>query len=134
MSRLSIIIVCLRQRNILEGPPAILSAKRAARHSVYASSNKVPHCSHMSLNLQVFEVDDRKAWSAVLLTTCSVLASIALIAYSPWYLLPLAWVFAGTAWTGVSYLEPPSLVQCSQSCVVGAKEDQSCLTCFLSSQ
>ena len=54
--------------------------------------------------MQVFEVDDRKAWSAVLLTTCSVLASIALIAYSPWYLLPFAWVFAGTAWTGVSPL------------------------------
>lgn len=54
-----------------------------------------------TLPSEVFEINDRKAWSAVLLTTCSVLASIGLIAYSPWYLLPFAWAFAGTAWTGM---------------------------------
>lgn len=54
-----------------------------------------------SLPSEVFQINDRKAWSAVLLTTCSVLVSIALIAYSPWYLLPFAWAFAGTAWTGM---------------------------------
>jgi len=53
--------------------------------------------------LQVFDIDDRKAWGAVALTTGAVAASIAMIAYSPWYLLPFAWAFAGTAWTGVSH-------------------------------
>jgi hypothetical protein len=53
-------------------------------------------------SLQVFEIDDRRAWGAVALTTGTVVASLFMIAYSPWYLLPIAWAFAGTAWTGVS--------------------------------
>jgi len=54
-----------------------------------------------SLPSEVFDIDDRKAWGAVALTTGAVAASIAMIAYSPWYLLPFAWAFAGTAWTGM---------------------------------
>ncbi len=50
----------------------------------------------------MFAIDERKAWGAVALTTGAVAASIFMIANSPWYLLPLAWAFAGTAWTGVS--------------------------------
>ena len=42
-----------------------------------------------------------RAWGAVATTAASVALSIYLIAISPWYLLPLAWAFAGTAWTGV---------------------------------
>ena len=52
--------------------------------------------------MQVYQVDDRKAWSAVALTVSAVALSVFLISISPWYLLPLAWAFAGTAWTGVS--------------------------------
>ena len=42
-----------------------------------------------------------RAWGAVATTVASVSLSVYLIAISPWYLLPLAWAFAGTAWTGV---------------------------------
>ena len=42
-----------------------------------------------------------RAWGAVATTVASVALSVYLIAISPWYLLPLAWAFAGTAWTGV---------------------------------
>ena len=52
--------------------------------------------------LQVFEVKPLKAWSAVAITLVSVAVSLYLISISPWYLLPLAWAFAGTAFTGVS--------------------------------
>ncbi|MEM6518423.1 MAG: fatty acid desaturase [Cyanobacteria bacterium P01_C01_bin.70] len=48
-----------------------------------------------------FEKDWRKAWSSVLITLMGVVAGIAAIAYSPWFLLPFAWFFAGTAATGL---------------------------------
>ena len=50
---------------------------------------------------QVFELNMWRAWGAVATTAASVALSVYLIAISPWYLLPLAWAFAGTAWTGV---------------------------------
>ena len=50
---------------------------------------------------QVFELNMWRAWGAVATTVASVALSVYLIAISPWYLLPLAWAFAGTAWTGV---------------------------------
>lgn len=52
--------------------------------------------------MQVFDFNPWKAWSAVAITLTSVAFSLYLIAMSPWYLLPFAWAFAGTAWTGVS--------------------------------
>lgn len=54
-----------------------------------------------SLPKEVFEINPWRAWGAVLTTVCSVSLSIFLIAKAPWYLLPLAWAFAGTAWTGL---------------------------------
>jgi len=48
-----------------------------------------------------FEKDWRKAWLAVLLTLLSVAVGIVAIALSPWYLLPAAWFFTGTAATGL---------------------------------
>ena len=59
-------------------------------------------CPLVQLLLQVLDINPWKAWSAVAITLSSVAASLYLIAISPWYLLPLAWAFAGTAWTGVS--------------------------------
>ncbi len=49
----------------------------------------------------MFELNMWRAWGAVATTVASVSLSVYLIAISPWYLLPLAWAFAGTAWTGV---------------------------------
>ncbi len=51
---------------------------------------------------QVFQLNETKAWGAVLTTLVSVSASLYLISISPWYLLPFAWFLAGTAFTGVS--------------------------------
>ncbi len=48
-----------------------------------------------------FEKDWRKAWLSVLVTLLGVAAGIGAIAIAPWYLLPFAWFFAGTAATGL---------------------------------
>jgi len=55
-----------------------------------------------SLPSEVFELNPLRAWGAVLTTLVSVAASVYMISVSPWYLLPFAWMFAGTAFTGVS--------------------------------
>ena len=54
------------------------------------------------LHVQVFQINPVRAWGAVATTVVSVALSIYLISIAPTYLLPLAWAFAGTAWTGVS--------------------------------
>ena len=54
------------------------------------------------LHVQVFQINPVRAWGAVATTVVSVALSIYFISIAPTYLLPLAWAFAGTAWTGVS--------------------------------
>lgn len=53
-----------------------------------------------TLPRECFHKDGRKAWGSVLLSVAAVAAGYAAIALSPWYLLPLAWIFTGTALTG----------------------------------
>ena len=48
-----------------------------------------------------FEKDWRKAWLSVFITILSVVMGYGAIALSPWYLLPFAWFFTGTAATGL---------------------------------
>ncbi|KAJ0523696.1 putative fatty acid desaturase domain-containing protein [Helianthus annuus] len=48
----------------------------------------------------VFEIDDTKAWKSVLISTTSYALGLFMISKSPWYLLPLAWAWTGTAVTG----------------------------------
>lgn len=55
-----------------------------------------------SLPSDVFELNPLRAWGAVFTTLLSVAASLYVISISPWYMLPFAWAFAGTAFTGVS--------------------------------
>lgn len=47
-----------------------------------------------------FQKNARKAWSGVLLSVVTVALGYGAIALSPWYLLPFAWFFTGTALTG----------------------------------
>lgn len=47
-----------------------------------------------------FQKNRRKAWSLVLLSVLAVGLGCAAIASLPWFLLPLAWIFTGTALTG----------------------------------
>lgn len=54
-----------------------------------------------SLPKDLWAKDMKKAWLQVVITYSSVALSLYLIHIAPWYLLPLAWVFAGTAWTGL---------------------------------
>ncbi|CAL8462214.1 g1745 [Coccomyxa elongata] len=54
-----------------------------------------------SLPREVFEINPLRAWGAVATTVVSVALSVYLISISPWYMLPFAWAFAGTAWTGM---------------------------------
>lgn len=53
-----------------------------------------------SMPKEVFQKDMAKAWKTVVITLLSVALAEYLIYISPWYLLPLAWAFAGTAFTG----------------------------------
>ena len=54
-----------------------------------------------SMPSSVFDINPLRAWGAVATTVAAVAFSAFLIQNSPWYLLPLAWAFAGTAWTGM---------------------------------
>ena len=47
-----------------------------------------------------FQKDPRKAWTAVALSVGAVILGYAAIAFSPWFLLPVAWFLTGTALTG----------------------------------
>ncbi|PNX83761.1 omega-6 fatty acid desaturase chloroplastic-like, partial [Trifolium pratense] len=48
----------------------------------------------------VFEIDDVKAWKTVLISATSYALGLLMISKAPWYLLPLAWAWTGTAVTG----------------------------------
>lgn len=53
-----------------------------------------------TLPREVFEIDDTKAWKSVGISVASYALGLYLIAKAPWYLLPLAWAWTGTAVTG----------------------------------
>ncbi|KAF6140338.1 hypothetical protein GIB67_011357 [Kingdonia uniflora] len=53
-----------------------------------------------TLPKKVFEIDDVKAWRSILTSVTSYALGIFMISKSPWYLLPLAWAWTGTAVTG----------------------------------
>ncbi|CAK9168842.1 unnamed protein product [Ilex paraguariensis] len=53
-----------------------------------------------TLPKKVFEIDDMKAWKSVLISVTSYTLGLFMISKAPWYLLPLAWVWTGTAITG----------------------------------
>ncbi|EES15058.1 omega-6 fatty acid desaturase, chloroplastic [Sorghum bicolor] len=53
-----------------------------------------------TLPKEVFEINDVKAWTSVLISVTSYALGLFFIAKSPWYLLPLAWAWTGTAVTG----------------------------------
>ncbi|XP_038695420.1 omega-6 fatty acid desaturase, chloroplastic-like [Tripterygium wilfordii] len=54
-----------------------------------------------SLPRKVFEIDDVKAWKSVLISVTSYALGLLMISKAPWYLLPLAWAWTGTAVTGL---------------------------------
>ncbi|CAI5970494.1 unnamed protein product [Closterium sp. NIES-64] len=49
---------------------------------------------------EAFEINEWKAWKTVFLTIAAMAIGEVFIYYSPWYLLPFAWAWAGTAFTG----------------------------------
>lgn len=53
-----------------------------------------------SLPKECFEQDRRKAWTKVLLSVLMVGLGYVSLTIAPWFLLPLAWIFTGTALTG----------------------------------
>lgn len=54
-----------------------------------------------SIPREYFEKDPVKAWRSVAITVVAVIAGYTAVALSPWFLLPFAWFFAGTALTGL---------------------------------
>jgi len=53
-----------------------------------------------TLPKECFQKNPRKAWMTVFTNVVMVVLGYAAIAVSPWYLLPIAWFFTGTALTG----------------------------------
>lgn len=53
-----------------------------------------------TLPKECFQKDPRKAWTAVVVNVLMVGLGYVSIAVSPWFLLPIAWIFTGTALTG----------------------------------
>eukprot|EP01018_Ginkgo_biloba_P035358 Gb_08625 [translate_table: standard] len=53
-----------------------------------------------TLPQEVFKIDDIKAWKSVAISVAAYSLGLYLIAKAPWYLLPLAWAWTGTAVTG----------------------------------
>lgn len=49
---------------------------------------------------ECFEKDRRKAWLAVLLSVSAIIIGYIALATLPWFLLPLTWIWTGTALTG----------------------------------
>lgn len=49
---------------------------------------------------ECFQKNRRKAWTAAIVNVLMVALGYAGIVFAPWYLLPLTWVFTGTALTG----------------------------------
>lgn len=54
-----------------------------------------------TLPRECFQKDRRKAWLSVLISVLAVIVGYIGIANSPWFLLPFAWIFTGTALTGL---------------------------------
>ncbi|RCJ15212.1 fatty acid desaturase [Nostoc sp. ATCC 43529] len=53
-----------------------------------------------TLPRECFQQSRRKAWTQVILSVLAVALGYYSLAIAPWFLLPLAWVFTGTALTG----------------------------------
>ena len=53
-----------------------------------------------TLPSEVFIKNPRKAWLKVIINVALVILGYCGLAFSPWFLLPLSWVFTGTALTG----------------------------------
>jgi len=49
----------------------------------------------------VYSKNPIKAWGQVIFTVVSAVLSVYWLSVCPWYLLPLAWIFAGTTMTGM---------------------------------
>jgi acyl-lipid omega-6 desaturase (Delta-12 desaturase) len=49
---------------------------------------------------ECFQKNRVKAWSSLTINVLAVILGYIAIAYSPWFLLPLAWIFTGTALQG----------------------------------
>jgi len=64
-----------------------------------ASSLRLRHILR-TLPSECFQKNRFKAWTAALVSVVTVAIGYVAIAYSPWFLLPIAWVFTGTAATG----------------------------------
>ncbi|MDX2228100.1 MAG: fatty acid desaturase [Leptolyngbyaceae cyanobacterium bins.349] len=53
-----------------------------------------------TLPKECFQKDPRKAWTSVLINVAMVVLGYVAITVAPWFLLPVAWIFTGTALTG----------------------------------
>jgi len=65
-------------------------------------SNSALRLKHIvkSLPKECFDKDPRQAWKTIFISLFAVIFGYSLLIISPWFLLPIAWIFTGTALTG----------------------------------
>ncbi|KAG6770179.1 hypothetical protein POTOM_025851 [Populus tomentosa] len=73
----------------------------ARNHKTFSDGDNLDCPVHTaSYKFKVFEIDDMKAWKSVLVSVTSYAFGLFMISKAPWYLLPFAWAWTGTAVTG----------------------------------
>jgi acyl-lipid omega-6 desaturase (Delta-12 desaturase) len=77
-------------------PNALTDSLAALAH---ADQLRIKHILQV-LPREYFRKDMRKAWTQLTINVLLVALGYASLAYLPWYLLPFAWIFTGTALTG----------------------------------
>jgi omega-6 fatty acid desaturase (delta-12 desaturase) len=84
-----------------------MGLQREVNLKIYPNGIPKPLPDNISLNdviksmpKEVFQKDMFKAWTNVFITYSSVALCEFLLVISPWYLLPVIWAIAGTAFTG----------------------------------
>jgi acyl-lipid omega-6 desaturase (Delta-12 desaturase) len=83
----------------LNQPQSLSPSAQLSPQEIAAEDLKLKHILR-TLPRELFLKDSRKAWTHVLISVTSVALGYAAIVFAPWYLLPLAWIFTGTALTG----------------------------------
>lgn len=101
--------MCLRLPYPHDGDSSLTATSEKSAFASHLGALTKPGLTYADLDLkdvvrslpkECFQKNARKAWSRVALSVAAVALGYVAIAFSPLYLLPLAWFFTGTALTG----------------------------------
>jgi acyl-lipid omega-6 desaturase (Delta-12 desaturase) len=90
--------------SIVNSENSRLAAIKSISGAIETSILENPHLKlkHIikSIPRECFQKDMRKAWAKLIINVLMVALGYASLAVAPWYLVPFAWIFTGTALTG----------------------------------